>query len=147
MLESLPEPLKEPLLEPWHEPCSPGFQVARSWGKVPSLRQDPKDADFQGSRIYSRWKGSKILRFQGSKVPGFIVHGDTPSTEVLTQLGGLQAPIGFEARSQIWSCSFRTAVLRWTRRESHRYKQRVRNVKSITISTRPLRTILESLSL
>ena len=49
-----------------------GSKVARSRGKVPSLHQDPKDAGFQGSRIYSRSKGSKILRLQGSKVP---LHG------------------------------------------------------------------------
>jgi hypothetical protein len=42
-----------------------------SWGKVRSLHQDPKDADFQGSRINSRLKASKILGFQHSKVPGF----------------------------------------------------------------------------
>ena len=47
-----------------------GSKVARSWGKAPSLRQDAEDAGVQGSRTFSRIKGSKILRFQGSRIPG-----------------------------------------------------------------------------
>jgi len=52
-----------------------GSKVARSRGKVPSLHPDPKDADFQGSRIYSRLKGSKFLSFQASKIPRPIAPG------------------------------------------------------------------------
>jgi len=52
-----------------------GSKVARSRGKVPSLQPDPKDAGFQGSRIYSRLKGSKFLSFQGSKIPRPIAPG------------------------------------------------------------------------
>ena len=48
-----------------------GSKVARSWGKAPSLRQDAEDAGVQGSRTFLRLKGSKILRLNGFRVPGF----------------------------------------------------------------------------
>ena len=46
-------------------------KVAMSPGKVPRLHHDPKDAGFQGFRPSSKLKGSKILGFQLSRVPGF----------------------------------------------------------------------------
>ena len=45
-----------------------------SWGKVPSLHHDHKDAGFQSFRLNVRLKGSKTLGFQGS-VPGSIAPG------------------------------------------------------------------------
>ena len=43
-----------------------GSKAARSRGKVPSLHPDPKDAGFQGSRIYSRlYKGFQVFKLSG----------------------------------------------------------------------------------
>ena len=44
-----------------------GSKVARSWGKVPSLHQDPKDV----AKVLGFIQHYRVPRFKGFRVPGF----------------------------------------------------------------------------